>query len=182
MNLQKNCCFISRTDSFPANYPRSVTSNINDYSGNVTLGGYNYSGTTVLSQGSYSSTMIFNIPVDPSKIDYFRITSMANDDFSLVKINNVVVYSSPSSSYNCGKGNINIGSFNNMVANNNGTVTLTKTSGGNITIGDTCTWNRSSNIDLKPYLVQGSNTIKIDLIVIGGGGLHYSIDYKMIAL
>ena len=35
------------------------------------------------------------------------------------------------------------------------------------------------NEDLKPYLVQGSNTIKIDLIVIGGGGLHYSIDYKM---
>lgn len=35
-------------------------------------------------------------------------------------------------------------------------------------------------IDLKPYLVQGNNTIKIDLIVIGGGGLHYSIDYKMI--
>jgi hypothetical protein len=170
----------SQTDSFPANYPKSVTSNINDYSGNVTLGGYNYDESTKLTQGSYSSTMIFNIPVDSNKIDYFRITSMANDDFALVKINNVVVYSSPSSSYNCGKGNINIGSFNNMVANNSN-VTLTRAFGGNITISDTCAWNRSSNIDLKPYLVQGSNTIKIDLVVIGGGGLYYSIDYKMIA-
>ncbi len=46
-------------------------------------------------------------------------------------------------------------------------------------LGDTCTWNRSSNIDLKPYLVQGNNTITITLVVIGGGGMHYSIDYKM---
>ena len=104
---------------------------------------------------------------------------MANDDFALVKVNNVAVYSSPSTSLNCGNGNIAIGNFNAMSNNNNGTVKLTKTAGGTVTLRDTCAWNRSTNIDLKPYLVQGTNTIKIDLIVIGGGGLHYSIDYKM---
>ena len=56
---------------------------------------------------------------------------------------------------------------------------MTKSTGGTVNLGDTCTWNRSSNIDLKPYLVQGNNTITITLVVIGGGGMHYSIDYKM---
>jgi hypothetical protein len=170
---------LSNTDNFPANYPRSTTSNSSDYSGNITLGAYDYGGTTSTSGGTYSSVLTFNIPDVTSNINYFRITSMANDDFALVKVNNVAVYSSPSTSLNCDNGNIAIGNFNAMSNNNNGTATLTKTAGGTVTLGDTCTWNRSSNIDLKPYLVQGTNTIKIDLIIIGGGGLHYSIDYKM---
>ena len=169
----------NRTDTFPANYPRSASSNASDYSGNVTLGGYDYGGTTIVSAGAYSSTLTFNIPGAVSNIDYFRITSMANDDFALVKVNNVVAYSSPPVSQNCGNGDIIISDFRAM-SYNGGTATLTQSaSGGTVTLGDTCTWNRSSFIDLKPFLVQGTNTIRIDLIVIGGGGLHYSIDYKM---
>ncbi|MFK7967569.1 MAG: hypothetical protein AB8B68_00115 [Rickettsiaceae bacterium] len=136
----------SRTDTFPSNYPRSTTSNANNYSGNLTLGGYDYAGATVVSAGYYSSTVTFNIPDVTSNIDYFRITSMANDDFALVKVNNVAVYSSPSTSLNCGNANIPIGSFKAMSYNNNGTATLTKTAGGSVTIGDTCAWNRSKTI------------------------------------
>ena len=99
--------------------------------------------------------------------------------FALVKVNNTAVYSSPSTSQNCGNGNISIGNFTALSYNSNGTATLTKSTGGTVNLGDTCTWNRSSNIDLKPYLVQGNNTITITLVVIGGGGMHYSIDYKM---
>ena len=170
---------LSRTDTFPANYTRSTTSNSSNYSGNVTLGLYDYTGTNVISAGTYTSTLTFNVPDSVSNIDYFKITSMANDDFALVKVNNTAVYSSPSTSQNCGNGNISIGNFTALSYNSNGTATLTKSTGGTVNLGDTCTWNRSSNIDLKPYLVQGNNTITITLVVIGGGGMHYSIDYKM---
>jgi len=170
---------VSRTDTFSVNYTRSTTSNSSNYSGNVTLGLYDYTGTNIISAGTYTSTLTFNVPDSVSNIDYFRITAMANDDFALVKVNNTAVYSSPSTSLNCGNGNISIGNFTALSYNSNGTATLTKSTGGTVTVGDTCTWNRSSNIDLKPYLVQGNNTITITLVVIGGGGMHYSIDYKM---
>ncbi len=169
----------SRSDTFPSNYTRSTSSNVADYSGNVTLGGYNYTGTNIISEGTYTSTLVFNIPDAVSNINYFRITSMANDDFALVKVNNNVVYSSPSTSLNCGGSPIAIGNFTAMSYNSNSTVTLTKSAGGTVTVDDTCEWNRSSNIDLKPYLVQGTNTITITLVALGNGALHYSIDYKM---
>jgi hypothetical protein len=125
----------------------------NEYDGGIELGNYN---PISISQNVYSSNLVFNIP-DVTNVEYFRIRSIGYDDYVLVHVNLQRVYS--------GTGNHGpkyFAKFEDYMYRD-----------------DTYNfWHDDVGVDLMPYLQNGNNTIQIDLIVIGGGGLYYKIEYK----
>ncbi len=106
-------------------------------------------------------TITFKVTLDAimADIDYFKILNLWYDDCTIVYINNTKVLSAPIVSQD---------SLDHKDYCNNG--------------NDQGKALQASNlpIDIKPYLKQGENIIKFQLRVIGGGGLYYHMQYKML--
>lgn len=156
----------SQSDTYPVSYPRTITTNTNS-SGSILLGSASTKSTNIMfpsgGGGIYTSTLTFYISATVSSITNFQITEIDQDDFVLIKVNNQKVYSSPNS-------------FSSLSYNS---ATVRAIVDGAYQ-GETGRWWYSSGaINLKPYLVQGTNTISLTHVVIGGGGLYYKVDYKL---
>ncbi len=148
----------SNTDNFPKDYPRSDPKNasatIDKKTGNVSLG---TDSSHSLGQGSFYSKLTFNIPV-VNNLEYFKLTTLGYDDYVLVKVNGKWAYS--------GQGDKGAVYFENFTSS--------------MYSSDKKKWYlEKAAIDLKPYLQNGSNSISVEVVVVGKGGLLYSLDYKL---
>ncbi|XVN40347.1 MAG: hypothetical protein RCO49_05800 [Rickettsia endosymbiont of Argas persicus] len=107
-------------------------------------------------------TITFKVTLDAiiADIDYFKILDLWYDDCVLIKVNGTKVLSEPNDvdyldyKYQCNGGR-DQGKALQAV-------------------------NPDSPLDIKKYLQQGENTIQFQLRVIGGGGLYYHMQYKML--
>lgn len=104
----------------------------------------------------YDRTLTFEI-TDPNLITRFALTRAAFDDWLLVKVNGAVVYVGP-----YGGDRLEVIQYWWLKR-----VRYCATCYGFAELGTS--WNRSLNIDLTPYLVEGSNTLFMRTIVAGGG-------------
>lgn len=147
--------FVSETNTFLGHYIPARSYDMG------ASGGIEFGSTivNVLTAGEYSSTVTYNI-ADLSNLNSFMLTSIAYDDYVLVTVNGGRVYSGPIDFYS--------------LYYFNGKAVVDR-----MISGDVATWSSANNIDLKPYLQTGINTIQIKLVVVGGGGLYYKIDYTM---
>ncbi len=131
-----------------------------------TFGGspdYNYFS---VSHGLYSSFLKFNID-NKEALQYFRLSSVAYDDYVNIIVNDDVVYTR--------------GVGNSITSSNFDFCWYFRLPwgvNGGCPDGGKYFTDKYLNLDLLPYLKEGNNSINVYLIVIGGGGLYYRIDYK----
>ncbi len=140
----------------PNSWAGDMSSSFNgDGAGNFTLQfgtiGDNYWGS-----GQYDRTLNFSVK-NTSLIKNFTLVRAAFDDWLLVKINDVLVYVGP---YGGDRLEMYRSGFSYRVR-------YCETCTGSREL--TTSWNVGLNIDLKPYLREGTNTIFTRTIVGGGG-------------
>ncbi len=146
------------------NVPGFVTpqtnSNDNGRSGFVQVNKDHWDNSEKFSVGEYYSNLTFNVQ-NVRAIDYFQITQLAYDDYVLIKVNGKKVLSGP--------WNFNTLSYSNGQALIDGT-----------SQGDQKGFRDNNfNFSLVPYLVEGTNTIEIKVVVYDVGTMAYLIEYKM---
>ena len=114
----------------------------------------------------YDYYVTFNIS-NPLNISYFRIGGINYDDWVLIKLNGNYIWSGP-------RGGLRLDfadsgpslGFRAVAIDNSGQCFSTEND----------TWFYSTlNIDMKPYLKEGSNTLSIRLIVGGYGGILFDL-------
>lgn len=108
----------------------------------------------------YDRTLTFEI-TDADLITKFELTRAAFDDWLLVKVNGTVVYVGPYG-----------GDRLEVVTNDTGWFQLKQVQYCETCFGSpelSTSWNKSPNVDLTPYLVEGPNTIFMRTVVAGGG-------------
>lgn len=133
--------------------PGKIASGVHESTTQLTWNGSVTSGT---------STVTFNLQ-DPSSIGCFNIESIGVDDYLEVKVNGTSAYIAR------GGGG---GSIYNYVSGGGSLPKNMFETGG--------FWEKKNlNLDIRPLLKQGQNTIEYTLYVVGGGGLKYSMIYGL---
>ncbi len=134
---------------------------LSQYDGTFTFGvdpDINYHS---VSDGNYYSKIYFNIS-NKDSLEYFRLSSISYDDYVRVIVNsNYYIFERPQDVVDEYSWN-----FDNFP------VYRRYSDGGRYFV------EKDVNLDLIPYLTNGYNEILVKLIVVGGGGLYYRIDYK----
>ena len=110
--------------------------------------------------GLYTITYQVTLDQDIDSIEYFEIDNLWFDDCVLIRVNDEKLLNLPVDNSN---------SLDNQSQCNNGQ-DFEKAAQG---------IKPTSPLDIKSYLKQGLNTIRIDLRVIGGGGLYFNMTYKI---
>lgn len=108
----------------------------------------------------YDRTLTFDIR-DVDLITMFSLTRAAFDDWLLVKVNGTVVYVGPYG-----------GDRLEVVTNDGGWLQIKRVQYCETCFGSpelSTSWNKSLNINLKPYLRNGTNRIFTRTVVAGGG-------------
>jgi hypothetical protein len=115
---------------------------------------------------SYDYYVSFNV-VNPENIQYFTLGSINYDDFVLITINGHYIWSGPMGGQvlDFAAHNVPFG-FRRVIIDHS----------GNHHSAENNTWFHASlNLNLKPYLKSGANTLNIRLIVGGKGGLLFDL-------
>lgn len=112
----------------------------------------------------YSRKLTFDVE-NKSKIFSMVLTQASFDDWLSIKVNGNAVYFGPKSGadrmvYDAVNGKIQYSATQSDVAELS------------------TSWNKTLNINLVPYLVEGVNTIETDTIVAGGGESALKIKYR----
>jgi hypothetical protein len=134
------------------------------YSGNIlTIGtiGDNYWGGSC---AIYARDTVFTVN-SLAQINNFILRTVGFDDYLEVKLNGALVYEGP-----YGGTTLETKKINSGIYAWNGIQAYSCELGTN--------WNFKPNIDLKPYLREGSNTLSIKVLVAGAGEGWVQIEAK----
>lgn len=147
--------------NMPKANPVAYTYDTAKKSGTFILG--KYQGGFPAGYGLYEelgySTFTFKIP-NKDAIKSFKIILLIIDDYALVKVNDVAIFSGPDK-------------FSTMVRKNSKIYTDNKPRADQ---GRAWTY---SNIDVLSHLINGDNTLTLQAGVVGGGGMYYKIVYEL---
>lgn len=122
-------------------------------------------------------TLTFDI-ADKDQLTQFSLAHVAWDDYILIKLNGTIIYSGPDGGNTLYNYRTKIGKFTvNRVCTDSDQYGLVGATGGDFPF--TChhnasperstSWNNWPWADLKPLLVNGTNTISFNVVACGGG-------------
>ncbi len=171
-------------NSFPA-IEHKTTYDPNTQTGTISFADDVFlAGTSMVSNGVFGMTFNFDV-ADTTMLSSMQMTKLIYDDYFILTVNGNVVDSDPvgatSMKFAPLASGVTIDEPNKPSGNTEpllGTIVINEAAG----LGLPDRWNKNTKagaINLLPYLVNGKNTISIQIASVRGGGVSYIIEYKI---